>query len=90
MNKKELIKIVAEETGLTQGKAEEVLTAILQKTIEGVVQDNEMSFPGFGKFSTVDIPERQGRNPQNGEPLTIKAHKKIKFKPYGIFKESLS
>ena len=35
---------------------------------------------GFGSFAVADKPERQGRNPRTGEPLTIAAHKTPKFK----------
>lgn len=35
---------------------------------------------GFGRFEARDTPERPGRNPKTGEPRTIAAHRRAKFK----------
>ena len=33
------------------------------------------------RYTKKDMKEREGRNPQNGQPITIKAKSVIKFKP---------
>lgn len=35
---------------------------------------------GFGRFEARDTPERPGCNPKTGEPRTIAAHRRAKFK----------
>ena len=36
---------------------------------------------GLGILEVKSRPERNGRNPATGEPITIKASKKIAFRP---------
>jgi DNA-binding protein HU-beta len=36
-----------------------------------------VSLPGFGKFKVKATPQREGRNPANGEKIKIAASKKL-------------
>jgi Bacterial nucleoid DNA-binding protein len=90
MNKAVLIDTVAGELGITKKRADEVVVTVLQGLMAGTVEDGECAINGFGKFFVKDIPERQGVNPQTGESITVAAHKKICFKPFSIFKESVA
>ena len=44
-------------------------------------KEGKLTLTGFGTFEVVKRAKRKGRNPQTGEPITIKAHKVVKFKP---------
>ena len=50
----------------------------------------EISLAGFGKFKVKATPEREGRNPANGEKITIAASKKITFAPAKAVKDALN
>jgi nucleoid DNA-binding protein len=89
MNKSQLVTGVAKELNLTKKAADETVNIVLQGIIEGVVKDGNTTLIGFGKFEGKEVSERNGRNPQNGEVIVIPAHRKIKFKPFAIFKESV-
>ncbi len=39
----------------------------------------EVSLPGFGKFKVKVTPEREGRNPANGEKIKIATSRKLTF-----------
>ena len=45
---------------------------------------------GFGTFESVQRAERQVRNPQNGEAMTVPAAVVPKFKPGKAFKDALN
>ena len=45
---------------------------------------------GFGTFSLTERGERQGRNPQTGEEITIKASKSVTFKAGKALKEAVN
>ena len=64
---------------------EDVLEVIAQELSEGSV----IKFTGFGTFATKDVPERQDKNLQTGVAVTIKAHKKVSFKPGKLLKERI-
>ena len=81
MNKKELIKKVAINTGKTQKLTAEILDAILEEIPKSVISDGEVLIVGFGKFQLVERAAKVGRNPATGEPMNLPEKKAIKFKP---------
>ena len=84
----ELVDAFAEKTGLPKAKAREVLDAHAELIIEELKTNGKVQLPGIGKLSLGDRPEREGRNPATGEPMTIKASKTVKFSGGKKFKES--
>jgi DNA-binding protein HU-alpha len=45
---------------------------------------------GFGSFVQKHRPERQGKNPQTGEAITIKASNSVGFKPGKALKDAVN
>ena len=79
MTKVELIEAVAEDTHFKKKEVAEVLSSILATIEQALVKGEEVRLPGFGIFSVKESAERNGRNPQTGEKITIPASKKPKF-----------
>ena len=79
MNISELAKGVATSTGSSETDAKKAITAVFGAIADAAAKGEEVSVPGFGKFAIKDRPERQGRNPATGEPMTIAASKKVAF-----------
>ena len=80
MNKTEFIAALAEKTGSTKKAAAENLNAVLETITETLKTGNDVAIAGFGKFYVADVAEREARNPQTGEVMTVAAHKAPKFK----------
>jgi DNA-binding protein HU-beta len=89
INKTELARAVAEDTGLTNGQAKEVIEKTLEQIANELGAGNEVSLPGFGKFAISERAARTGRNPQTGEVMYIKASRIPRFKASAPLKESL-
>ncbi|WP_242154394.1 HU family DNA-binding protein [Sphingomonas sp. BAUL-RG-20F-R05-02] len=89
MNIADLTKGVAEATGSTDADAKKAITAVFDQIANAAAKGEEVSIPGFGKFTVKDRPERQGRNPSNGEAITIAASKKVAFTPAKGLKDKL-
>lgn len=80
MNKGDLINSVADAAGITKGQAGDAVAAVFN-AIEGTLKGGEKaSFVGFGTFSTVNKPAREGRNPSTGKTIKIAAKTAVKFK----------
>lgn len=79
MNISELAKGVATSTGSSEADAKKAITAVFNQIADAAAEGDEVSIPGFGKFTVKDRPERQGRNPATGEAMTIAASRKIAF-----------
>jgi DNA-binding protein HU-beta len=75
----QLIDAVATEARLTKSDAAhavDAFTATVQKTLK---KGDDVSIPGFGKWSVTTRGARTGRNPATGEQIKIKASKTPKF-----------
>lgn len=90
MTKTELVAKIAEETGVTKAVADTVIKSSIGIITEAMKSGDDVSFVGFGTFSSVDKPERTGKNPSTGEPITIAAHKAAKFKAGKALKDALN
>jgi len=89
MNIGDLAKGVAAATGTSEADAKKAITAVFDQIAAAAAKDEEVAIPGFGKFAVKDRPERQGRNPSNGEAITIAASKKVSFTPAKGLKDKL-
>lgn len=81
MTKKDLIKTLAERTGLTQAATESVLFEMNHVIGTELQKSGEIVLPGIGKFYTQHRAARTARNPLNGEQIKVPAKTTAKFKP---------
>lgn len=80
MTKQEFVDKVADKAGLSRRDASKAVDAFLETITETLRGKGDVSFTGFGKFSTSDRKERQGVNPRNpGQKVTIPAATVPKF-----------
>ena len=80
MNKTDLTNSMAENAGITKAAAKKALDGLLID-IEGALQKgNRVSLVGFGSWSVTRRAAREGRNPQTGAKIQIKAKNVVKFK----------
>lgn len=84
MTKKEIVKTISEECGLTQLKTKE----IVQKTFEAIIDtlvdessDNRIELRNFGVFEVKKRAARKARNPRTGERVDVPAKYVVTFKP---------
>lgn len=80
MNKTELITAIAEKTELTKVQSEKALVAFMDIVKEELIKGEKVQLVGFGTFEVTERTERQGRNPQTGQSITIAASKAPRFK----------
>ena len=80
MNKTELVAAMAEQTNLSKKDAEAALKAFIDVVSEELKKGEKVQLVGFGTFEVSERAAREGRNPQTGETMEIKASKTPKFK----------
>ncbi len=88
-SKDDMVEIIAETTGCTKVSAREAVDSIFDGIMTQCRKAGEVQIPGFGKFSVRKRAARNGRNPQTGAMIRIKASKSVGFKPAAAFKGSL-
>ena len=80
MNKSDLIDAMAEHAGITKAAAKKALECMLIEVEGSLKQGNRVSLVGFGSWSVSRRAAREGRNPQTGQTIQIKAKNVVKFK----------
>ena len=90
MNKAELVKAVAEATGMTQGAVANVLETAVQKIVTAAKQGAVVTVPGLGLLSIKKRLSRQGRNPLTGAEITIPAKTVPVFKIAKAVKDAVA
>ena len=87
MNKTELVAAMAEQTNLSKKDAEAALKAFIDVVSEELKKGEKVQLVGFGTFERA---AREGRNPQTGETMEIKASKTPKFKAGKALKDMMN
>ena len=81
MKKPDVIKQVADVSGLTQGDANRAVKALVKVVQKALKKGEVVSFSGLGSFRSKPRKARQGRNPKTGELIPVPEGKKVSFKP---------
>ena len=89
MHKTDLIKEIANQTGLSQKDASASVEAFLKATSKALKKGDAVTLIGFGTFKVVKTAARKGRNPQTGKEIQIKASKRVKFSAGKALKDSV-
>jgi DNA-binding protein HU-beta len=90
MNKAELIEAIADSADLTKAQAGKALDGLIHAVTEALKNGETVSLVGFGSFGVKQRAERQGRNPQTGNSITISAAKIPAFKAGKALKDAVN
>lgn len=90
MNKAELIDAVADSADISKAAAGRAVDGTLEAITKALKKGDTVTLVGFGTFSVRKRQARNGRNPQTGEIIKIKASKAPGFKPGKALKDALN
>jgi integration host factor subunit alpha len=76
--------------GFSKKEAADLVDLVFETMKETLGRGEKIKISGFGNFVLRDKRERQGRNPQTGDPITITARRVLNFKASQLLKESLN
>ncbi|MDX2379405.1 MAG: HU family DNA-binding protein [Acidimicrobiia bacterium] len=88
--KAEMLDAVADSAGVSKAQAETTLDAFFDYVVSQAKAGDKVAWPGFGSFSTTERSAREGRNPQTGDTIQIKASTAMKFSASSALKSSLN
>ena len=80
MNKSELVRKVATETGISLRETEVVLDGVLGTIENQLAKGTKVTISGFGTFDIGKRQDRKGVNPRTGEEISIAATTMPRFK----------
>ncbi len=90
MNKSELVAKIADDAELTKVQASAALESFMNAVTTTLKKNDKVVLVGFGTFSVSKRKAREGRNPQTGATIKIKASKQAKFKAGAELKGKLN
>jgi nucleoid DNA-binding protein len=81
VTKKEIVKTISEEIGLTQLKTKEIVQKTFDAIVETLVEDHRIELRNFGVFEVKRRAARKARNPRTGEKVFVPEKFVVTFKP---------
>jgi integration host factor subunit beta len=81
VTKKEIVKTISDEIGLTQLKTKEIVQKTFDAIVETLVEDHRIELRNFGVFEVKRRAARKARNPRTGEKVFVPAKFVVTFKP---------
>ena len=86
---KHLAAALADEHELSKKAAEAILTDLVGKITKHLKKGERIRIVGLGILQVRKRAARMGRNPATGEPIQIKASKKVAFRAAKELKEAV-
>ncbi len=90
MTKNDMIDKIAKDAGISKSAAKAALESFVEMCRKEVKVGRPFRVAGLGTFSLKKSKARKGVNPATGEPIKIKAKKRMAFKPSSQVKELLN
>ena len=90
MTKKDLMELYYKQTGLSKKECVSAVESTFEVIKDELEKGNPVKISGFGKWTVKSKRERNGRNPQTGDRMTIDARKVVTFKPSLVLKDALN
>src|SRR3954463_16436127 len=81
VTKKEIVRRISENLGLTQLKTKDIVQRTLNAIIQTLVSEGRIELRNFGVFEVKRRAPRKARNPRTGDKVSVPAKNVVTFKP---------
>jgi integration host factor subunit beta len=81
VTKKEIVRTISEEIGLTQLKTKEIVQKTFDAIVEALVEEGRIELRNFGVFEVKRRAPRKARNPRTGDKVYVPEKFVVTFKP---------
>jgi integration host factor subunit beta len=81
VTKKEIVKKISEDIGLTQLKTKDIVQRTLDAIIHTLVLEGRIELRNFGVFEVKRRAPRKARNPRTGDKVYVPSKNVVTFKP---------
>ena len=81
MTKADIVRQIAQATGLTKTDTAAVVDGFIESVVDALQSGEHIEIRGFGTFKAVSRAPRTGRNPRTGSEVKISRRRAPIFKP---------
>ena len=89
MTKKEIARLVYNNTQLNLADSQEAVQATFESIIKILIKYERVELRGFGVFAIQKRAARKARNPRTGEEVWVDEHETVVFKPSKLMKAEI-
>ena len=91
MTKADIVQAVYTRLGgFSKKESADLVDLVFETMKETLGRGEKIKISGFGNFVLRDKRQRQGRNPQTGEPIVITERRVLNFKASQLLKQALN
>lgn len=91
MTKADIVQAVHNQLGgFSKKEAADLVDLVFETMKETLGRGEKIKISGFGNFVLRDKRQRQGRNPQTGDPIVITERRVLSFKASQLLKQALN
>lgn len=81
MTKKDIVRTISEEVGLTQQQTKEIVQKTFNAIVDSLVRERRIELRNFGVFEVKQRAARKARNPRTGRQVEVPEKYVVTFKP---------
>jgi integration host factor subunit beta len=81
VTKKEIVKQISDDLGLTQLKVKDIVQRTFDAIVDTLLEEGRIELRNFGVFEVKRRKPRKARNPRTGEKVDVEAKNVVTFKP---------
>lgn len=81
MTKKDIVRTISEEIGLTQQQTKQIVQKTFDAIIDSLVRERRIELRNFGVFEVKQRAARKARNPRTGRQVSVPEKFVVTFKP---------
>ncbi|HBH51128.1 MAG TPA: integration host factor subunit beta [Planctomycetaceae bacterium] len=81
MTKKEIVKAISDEIGMTQLKTKEIVQKTFDAIVKTLIAEKRIELRNFGVFEVKKRAARKARNPRTGAKVFVPEKFVVTFKP---------
>lgn len=81
MTKKDIVRTISEEVGLTQQQTKEIVQKTFDAIVDCLVREHRIELRNFGVFEVKPRAARKARNPRTGQQVDVPRKHVVTFKP---------
>jgi integration host factor subunit beta len=81
VTKKDIVRTISEEIGLTQQQTKQIVQKTFDAIIECLVKERRIELRNFGVFEVKQRAARMARNPRTGKQVEVPQKFVVTFKP---------
>jgi len=81
VTKKEIVKAISDEIGMTQLKTKEIVQKTFDAIVDTLIQERRIELRNFGVFEVKKRAARKARNPRTGDKVFVPEKYVVTFKP---------